>query len=1237
MIMSIAKTFPVFEADQVLTNHHLNDLFNYLDQQERLTRCKLLGSGIVCGLEVSTANDTINITKGCGLTSQGYIILLCDHTGVNGYKYYTPYTEHDFPADLGLITQCGDPSLGDIPFFTSNNGAAANAKPDILLLLTQSDVDALADKTTATPLSKGLDLSKYAVVLFLDINELKLKNCDTNDCNDKGSRMDLEVEALLVNKQLLPGGGGNGQSNLKFAPLGLRRYNVPVGNLNSSDDVLNAFVNLLTTDSILDNLANDLNYCFSTYKSLLTGINNYSFGTGAEFKNNLNFVRQFHPELIQYYYDFVYDLIKAVYEFKYRAHSIISECCGDEMAFPFHLTLGEAGVSTSNAPSAYRQNFIYSPLFDPLSQGAGELKSLLMRLILMHQGFLIYPKTFLKGLPQVTRITPSAWGRTFLSERCIPYYYKVVHDSTDTIAEDLYYYWSYEKTKRGNARYNLCYDPTPYNTANAIVNPLYYDIEWYDFFRIEGHIGRPIATVLSDLVSKKQEFNLPFDVIALSADYIGALLKGEDPQCVIQDLESDYRLLIAAFICKLHDTFCTAAKQQFTPPLQILEAAPSLAPAAEAAINITIDHPFISGLIDEFQSAASYLKGSTLSRLCFPVTGTFGSYYISSVKANNGNFVNPDPSNAKTTAVFDFIDSIEAMIQLLMNNLLPTLDPTAFKSLYGAYQRTGTALTIVQTCIVEELEALKNEYLRRVAQYRLAKNFNYYFKRHGGIEHKGGVPRGGTFILVYNEQQRNRFVDVRSLFVNQELGNTLLANFRELLQPNTDLNTLEAQTKALAVATLYKDPALYLQYKNTMQQYLDNCNDLPPDKKTQITTIINQPPATPTYQLTDGAVIADFYVPYLCCSDCPPIAYILPPAPAALQVSQTDPECDQEEKNFTVTLTVSGGTPPYTYTINNAPVASNVITLPSGSPDTVVTITDAAKQTATATIKSHTCIPPCNLPCQGLAENCKYILWLSKPPLPGNQPAAETVTHTTRSAVLTLTDENGANTQIPLTDLFKGVLDPNKLTVVNFDGALIKLFAEVSALVKSKAPAFIGLDKPMFTYDAELTGNIQNQTLDIERFTCHGLKLEVEATVTFSDQEQTLLVITAIYDNNGVTLRVQGRASSFEGAIPKFDCAQIDKCAGTSKKSCPNPLIIKELNVNRDPTGNIRYTFKTLPAQPVFDKYFWYFHFGDPLYSIAPSPTVTMTAGQRSVLVRVLGIDSNTGCYSILEQTVNLG
>jgi hypothetical protein len=1289
--MSIANTFPVFEADQVLTNKHLNDLFNYLDQQNRLTRCKLIGSGIVCGLEISHTNDTINITKGCGVTSQGYVMLLCDHIGENGYKYYMPFTKPPFPADLEIISQCSDPDLTNIPFY-AKPGDAAEVSNDILLLLTQNDYDALTDKTTATALSAWANLSKFAVVLFLDADELKLKNCDTNDCNDKGSRMELDVKVLLVNKRLVTPGNNNGDGKVTFSQLQLRRYNVPVGNLNSSDDVLNAFVDVVTSDAILDTLAKDLNYCFITYGSLLSGVNNYSFGTGADFKKMLNLIQVSFPIYLQYFYDFIYDLVKAVYEFKYKAHYITSECCGDEMKFPFHLMLGDASVDTGNAPSAYRQYFIYSPLFDEQGSGANELRSLLMRMILMHQNYLLKEKTIRKGLGQDIRITPSAYGRNFISERCIPYYYKTVHDSADVVAEDLYYYWSYDKTKNGNARWNLSYDPTPYNSSNVIVNPLLYDIEWYNFFRIEGHIGKNITTALTDLISKKQRFNLPFDVIALSADYIGAFLSGDDPVCIIQDLESDYRIIIAEFICKLHDAFCNAAKNKFTAPLQVFESglfedkvamaaadkkaekkaakkaaadeADATQPVAAAfeSTNIVVDHPFVAGLVNEFQALATYTKGDTLSRLCAPANGTVGSYYISSIKANNGKYVNPASNDATNSALFDFVDSVESMFQMLMVNDLPALDTTAFKLLYTSFERAATVLldvmittlnaananatntsillrlevlinnmqAILRTCIVETLEALRSEYLRRVAQYRLAKNFNYYFKRHGGIEHKAGVPRAGTFILVYHEERRNRFVDVNSIFVNKELSSVLLQNFRELLQPDVDLATQEAKAKLLAVTTLYKDPQLYLQFKNVMQEYLDNCNDLPPEKKKQISVIINNPPDNPTYQLTNGEVIADFYVPYMCCSDCLPIAYILPeaPAPDPLQVSQSDPVCDQEGKNYTVTLTVTGGTKPYSFTVNNTTSTNNVVTLPTGSPDAIVTIKDSANQSVAVTIKSHECQQPCNLPCKGMAENCKYYMWFAKP----LDVLKDAIHHVTNAAKLTLTDENGTDTVIDLTDIFVSIMNDVKITESNYDDVLTKLFAAINDKIKSTAPQFLENGKPMFSYDSNAVGNFENQTIDIERFVCQNMQLEINANIANINFQKTARV-RAIYDNKQVWITISTNDDqNFEFMVPKFGCVSLDKCAGKSVELCKDKLEIKEVNMSRN--GD-QLVFNTAPGSPTFDKYIWYFHFAKPFYSMQEKPQVTMQGSP--IFVRVVAINAATGCYSIFEKTFNVG
>ena len=64
--------YPVFEADQVLSQKELNALVSHLEEQDRLTRKNLIGIGIVCGLDITFPN-TKSVTIACGtaVTSLG--------------------------------------------------------------------------------------------------------------------------------------------------------------------------------------------------------------------------------------------------------------------------------------------------------------------------------------------------------------------------------------------------------------------------------------------------------------------------------------------------------------------------------------------------------------------------------------------------------------------------------------------------------------------------------------------------------------------------------------------------------------------------------------------------------------------------------------------------------------------------------------------------------------------------------------------------------------------------------------------------------------------------------------------------------------------------------------------------------------------------------------------------------------------------------------------------------------
>ena len=959
--MNTAKSYPVFEADQVLTNRHLNDMFNYLEQHDRLTRIKLIGSGIVCGLDVSfQEKDSISVSKGCGLTSQGYLITFCD----TKFTHFAPYTTRNFPDDLLFIKQCEDDITNPKPFYKE---AFKDGIFELLTTAQFADMKA-GDKLNAVAFHENskVDLKKYAVVLFLETEEENLKNCDTNDCNDKGSHMDFEVRALLVEKALI---NELEKKQEKPVPIGkptvkpdlhhveLRRYNVPVQNLKSADEVLQAFATL-TDDAKLRSIAEVLNYCYIHYYYLLEDEPSNPFEDVFEqFKNLRDEILKNNPILIQYFYDFIDDVLKAYYEFKRKVFEVSTSCCGDERNFPLHLMLGDATENTeTQVRSNYREYFIYSPLFNDQKDKLAEVRLLFarIRLLIANVDF-----TSIRNFENRTvNITPSRYGYVDLSDRCIPYNYNVIDEGNE-----LYRYWSYEKTRKGNYRFNLGYNAFQYCAADNVVHPLLYDIERFDFFRIEGHIGKNVTTAISLVKTLQQENNLPFDIAALSADFIGALVRGEEPKCVIQDLESNYRMIIAELICKIHDSFCFAAKLPFVIPDRILNftAANFARASAEDATTIKstlafnpnltekISHPFTSSLVNEFQAVKQYTKGDTLLKLCNPGANTIGAAYIKMA----GKFANPVSVNTDlpVTSIqfhaFEFIDAIESTLELVLNNELADINTAELKSRNERLEKEVSVIsafailflqklesndqsslsdlasdlyldllvfnlqTILNLCFVEQVEALKSEFNRRMAQYRLAKNFSYYFKTHGGIEHKAGVPRGGTFILVYHEERLNRFIDKNALFINKDLGNLMVSRFRDLIQQDVPLDTLTYQTKLLQTSILYKDPELYVRFKDVLTKYMDDCKDLPEDKRKELTDIIEREPRPKQFELTNGMVIADFYIPYMCCSDCPPIAYILPEKPQEPEAPTIKLDknsfCSNDKTAFAIAVTPKGG------------------------------------------------------------------------------------------------------------------------------------------------------------------------------------------------------------------------------------------------------------------------------------------------------------------------------------------
>jgi len=518
---STQNKYPVFEANQVLTRGHLNNLVNYLDEQDRLTRANLIGVGITCGLDImfDEKNKTIQVSKGAGVTSKGFLVVVPEE-GLTLVSYRADYKIPD-PAEYQEFI---DPSTKkQYPLWELFPAGEPNT--DLLEKLPQTD---LTDKV---------------VLLLFELKKELLSNCSVNNCDDKGSEVTTLVKPLLIEKAHLDkiidaanklGGtviSGDPETTfiqrLQLNDIRLPRLNLPSSNPITSNDIFLAYMKVFSDGSLLLSTAAALSKAYYAFEPLLHDI----YPVDPFNTDSLNFNSQFDRlyktlaasdkvYLLQYFYDFFDDLIRAYDEFRWKGADLVCGCCPSEDLFPHHLMLGL--LYPQNHTGNYSQKFLASTGLNQCAERSREVVQLFMRIVEMIRSF----NTELPETSEI-RFTPSTLGDGALSDKAIPYYY------LQTGTPPLYQLWSYEKTRRNRANQNLSYrysDYKPDSKFPFVNDPLNYDLEPYNFLRIEGHLGKGYQEVMKSLLSKISVNRLPIDVLALRSGAAETLYSLKDTQ-----------------------------------------------------------------------------------------------------------------------------------------------------------------------------------------------------------------------------------------------------------------------------------------------------------------------------------------------------------------------------------------------------------------------------------------------------------------------------------------------------------------------------------------------------------------------------------------------------------------------------------------------------------------------------------------------------------------------------------
>ena len=524
--------YPLFEVNQVLSAAHLNTLHDRLDEQSRLTRAVLHGIGIACGMEVamtkSGENATVSISKGYGVTSEGYAVIIGDE---------------GFSADrcrvLAEVKEEHKPLLFD----------KAEGYGTLLELL-----DSKHEHYKEGNVINATKASAMVVVLYVELLETSLKTCTPGSCDDKGKKVTVNLRKLLVptsylddlreqTKTAIAKTAAEGDffpnlaARLDLPDLQMPRFDVPASTdaaaqLSSAETIIAAYKRILidplegTGKSLFTRIGEALDAARTAYSPLIddpgdafatrlsaveSGFMNPKAGTAAAF---------------QYYYDFLNDLIHAYDEFRAKAFELSTLCNPPSALFPRHLELGELQPVSGSSPSseagilAYRHYFRPSPALGELKTKRAEAQSLFGRLQAMVDCFDLPVYDSSKSIDDNIRITPSRPAEALLSQRAIPCYYAPKSSLVET--------WDFSKTAAGRSDKNGGYR---FQDNNLI----YCSLDNRGFFRIEGHTGLDWDKALDALQKKIAKYRLPFDVIVLKTETPPADLNPEELQGYLQE------------------------------------------------------------------------------------------------------------------------------------------------------------------------------------------------------------------------------------------------------------------------------------------------------------------------------------------------------------------------------------------------------------------------------------------------------------------------------------------------------------------------------------------------------------------------------------------------------------------------------------------------------------------------------------------------------------------------------
>jgi hypothetical protein len=942
-----------FIKDQVLTEVQLNEIIDFFEDQNRLTRTCLIGVGIVCGLKVKSNNQEVQLSAGVSVTTDGDLIRLENTT----YKYFTEYKAPD---------ECKYD-----PFYFQSGGSEKMVT--LLELLTNDQRDELVKNTNAKVFAiseLSTRIPNWVALLYLEYFSRKPEKCTPTNCDNLGSRQVArprifalsrsDMDQIIRKEEGEPIGDSiytryhSAETEFAQLPVIAARRVILNGAVTLSASTL-AGAYCTTVKQGSEELCTAIAHLYRTFRFVLD--REGALNTEDAVKTLKTILTEKVTQLpYQYVYDFYKDIIQAYNELRDLLCSVALECLPDLYSFPKHIMLGAPDYKGKTSAQPYRHKFYPSPAVSDRHGQICQTINMMNRLITMIT-------TFSPNTAEDAAITPSKDYDQPLGSRAIPFYYQPF----GKISPD----WNHNLKRQGREKHNLSFG----NKTNG--DPLDRNIDGYDFFRIEGHMGKDYKTALAQIIKIRDEKGIPVDVVAVRlGDVKLSDINLDDYACQFEDLNTMLRAFQAEMKCLIGDAtkflsgFTLQAEKPHISLIQniALEGAnkwiisealvpkepeliempytgmayrrvmPDITAASETMVTgLAAEATFIKPKITAFCDRTDiYFKLDQLVKTEIEASPeSLGKYYMQAMETSVStveefmekarSFVQTDLQYTKLTedqryVVFEypmqiigFLDQIQRFIpesvKDISNKLI--LDYQAIARLFcrrlkvmqtrlESYFKSAKSLTGYENrymeilgrlpaicCGSEKLDVILKEIEKRKATILQNLVFARFAQQHPGMEHKAGVHRGGTFVLVYATTGGKTISRAEELPLRELTGR--MAVNRETGNPYRDIDTFslfmvenEEHVEREAELALYMKENSIKAGSVYSQTVIRQLNDRIADIRRIICREIKQP--------EKETIIADFCLPYLCCSTCPPVAFIIEKEKPASEVKLKLPE-----------------------------------------------------------------------------------------------------------------------------------------------------------------------------------------------------------------------------------------------------------------------------------------------------------------------------------------------------------